>query len=389
MNDHQTRLAARASAIDAAVEQIVCIINIVARRRALILAALAAAVPLAISILVLAPQEYVANAIVLTQPANQSPLSGQAPGPHRQAATDQLRVIEAWLKSDHVFGALLPDLLDGDVPTDARARSIVMTKLRKSLEFEMIGDSVIEVRLRGDRAEGLGKKLEVILTQFVEGMIQPDSGVLSASQLIALHRRDAVRDATARFGAELKAAGLSDSPALRAGLHSLDALVQEHDELARRIKGAARGKVGSAASPAATEASSARELSALGQRIAATRATLAVRETDLRGVEAAYRSLIEAQAAMDAINRVRPTPAVNHLGIFASPERLTIAGRPKDPVVGKASGTKYLAALLLFMMLGTAALIAFLEVLERRLKVRQDFEDIAGIPVIARLPRTG
>ena len=369
------------------IERIVWLLNAVLRRSSLILGAMLVAALIAAAIVKFAPQAYVTKAIILTQPANQT-RNVVAADLQRQTAIEQLRVLEAWLKSDHVFGSLLPELMDGAVAKDPRKRTTILNVLRASLEFELIGASVIEIRLRGSKADGLGKKLEVIIARLVEGLIQPDSGILTASQLIVIRGREALRAASEKLSAEISAAGLEDTPSLRSRLQQLDDLNRQYAELSRRAQLAKRGAAAtSTGALPVVNVVLTRDLARIKQQIEKIRPELSERDNDLKRLEIANGNFLDAMSRYDTVRRNQPATSTNYLGVFTAPERLTIVGRPKDPVVGKSSGLKYAVALILLALLGTLGWIGILEILDNRLKMRQEFEAAAGVSVIARLPR--
>lgn len=77
-----------------------------------------------------------------------------------------------------------------------------------------------------------------------------------------------------------------------------------------------------------------------------------------------------------------------YVRVFDAPERLMVVGRPRDPLTGTSSGKKNAIAVLMlaaFFGLGGTVLAVFMD---GRLRVTEDFETIAGVPVLARLPRT-
>ena len=341
---------------------------LLARWRMILLPVLCAA-PFAILGVKLSPVQYSASSIILLRSPQANGVSGGSQFP-QQSAADQVKAVEAWLKSDPVLEQYLPQISDEPVSTDPNKLAALMRRTRAALKLTLVNNSVLEVQLDGANPNGLGRKLEIILTHLMEGLLKPGDGLLSGGQLILANRFDAWRNAEAALTDAIKATGIEPISAVVMHLSQLNATSFDAD-----AAGNIKGEDGRLASAAAIDAAS---LDAVRQRLAKRPDTLQqLRELQIR-TRTAHDTYAAAKSLFASDNR--------YAGVFDSPERLTLVGRPRDPLIGENPARKYgIAAMLLSLMAGFGIAFAA-EIYDPRLRSRAQYESLSGLPVIARLP---
>lgn len=349
-------------------ERVLATVDAFNRRWRLFLLPIVAMLPIAALITLLVPEKYVAKSTILLQSANRSgDWSGGSAGFPRQSTIEQVGVIEAWLKSDHVLGDLLPQLLD-EVPTDAKARLAQIAILRGSLTFELTSPSVLDVKLEGPTAQGLGRRLEIIVSRLMEGILHPEAGILSSPQLVLLRRKEAIEEADTALRRAMAAAGANDVKAAETMRNQLKGIAELKRALARDENGAASSR------------------SMLTQTLAGDRKAISRDSQVVERLETLYAASEEALSHLDSARQSMASKPDTYVRIFDSPEQLTVVGRPRDPLVGQGSARKLIVALFLFTLLLGAGFVFIAEVLDPRARTREDFETAAGLPLLARLP---
>jgi hypothetical protein len=377
-------------------ERLVHGFDILRRRWLYLLLPFLAAIPVAYFLVKAAPVKYVAKAIILLQSANRSAdwstVGGSFP---RQNAIEQISVVEAWLKSDHVLDDLLPQLIDHPVPETAHERAIELIKLRSALTFELVGNAVLEMRFEGSIANGLGRKLEIIVTRLLEGVLNPEEGILSAEQMILVRRGDAAREAERGLGAAIAAAQIGPVDIIKNKLKLINQLQRGRirtvasavDPMSVTAKGSLieRATTQEAATVLPVTADRSRLLSQLDSE----RKSLSGDAATVERLEKLYAHYEELQLSVEVLVQKSRASNTTYVRIFDSPERLTIIGRPRDPLVGEKSARKYAIAALMGVLLVSSVFIVLLEFLDPRVYSRDDFESVSGLTVVARLPRHG
>lgn len=364
-------------------ERILFAVDGLRRHWRLFLLPLLVALPIALLAWKTAAKTYEAKSTILMISANRAPeWAGGAAGFPRQTAIEQIAVLEAWLKSDQVLGDLLPQLIDDPVPTDANDLSTVINRLRRSLTLQLIGAAVLEVQLQGDRAEGLGKKVELIVTRLLEGVLNPDSGILSAPQMIMVHRREAAIEAEQALVRAIEAANVGAPQEVIARLRALHELRPSSGGAAGRQPAAVRQSVAEGGRPADSGS-----VNSAASAIEQARRAISSNDAVVDTLEKLYERSVALNAAFQQFQERAGAESSSYVRVFDAPERLTVIGRPRDPLVGTSPGRKY--AIFIMAAGGAAglALVLLAVQLDRRLRVAEDFEKVSGLPVIARLPR--
>jgi hypothetical protein len=339
--------------LDSVREYVVYGISVVQRRWLLIVVPFVLAVLLSFIAIQTAPTKYTAKALILLQGANRSVMGvGVGENSGRENVLEQVRAVDAWVKSEEVLSEILPLMQEKNAePLSPAELSFAMIALRASLSFELLGNSALEVRLDGSKAEGLGSKLELILSRMMEGLTGPQKSILSAQQFMLLKAGEQVTARDADLGSALVAAGLQNGPEIKARLKQLSE--------ARR-------------SPR-TEGTGDEQEPVIGSGPVSA-------ETADRLV-ALYDKYEAAELSFAAFEAQAGSARRNYVAIFNSPENLLIIGRPRDPIIGESAARKY-AMLSIF---GGGALIVLAELMNGVLKSRGDFERVSGLPVVARM----
>ena len=332
-------------------------LSVLRRRRWIVLLSVATAILLAALAIQFTPTKYVAKSLILLQSANRSAM-GFGAGAGSLNVVEQVRAIEAWVKSDEVLLDLLPRLSDTTEPRSPAELDIAMRVLRASLVFELVGNAALEVRLEGAKAAGLGNKLEIVLSRMMEGLTGPEQSILSAQQFKLVKYTERVKATEAALDRAIEAAGLQGSHEIRSALKQLAALSREPE---------------TALLQSADEAS-------LRSAISDDPATVAQLVTN-------YAAYQEASENFSALQAQVGGGRGNYVGIFDSPDNLLIIGRPKDPIMGERSARRF-ALLGIVLALGAGgALILVLELMSGLLRTRGDYERVSGLPVLARLAK--
>jgi hypothetical protein len=375
-------------------ERIVNALHALRRRWQLLFLPCLLLVPLIAFLAYQSPIKYVSKSVILLQSANRGAASGGSSSFPRHAAVEQVSVIEAWLKSDHVLGGMLPQLLEGPVPSDPQKLLALSTLLRKSLTFELVGNSVLELRLEAASAKGLGRKLEIIVSRLLEGMLIPDDGILSAERMVAIRRGEALMEIEQELNAAVEASGLGALEAVRSKLLQIYTL--QRDSLARPAilpdgRGTTAGtpatdRAPASADPAVRSTGRPLDKARLLQLLAAERAALSPDVRLVERLERQYAAYEEARTAFDSAKQNANAKNETYVRVFDAPANLTVVGRPRDPLFGESNRRKLFMAGLLFSFVLGAALVVLAELMDHRLLSRHDFESVTGVPVIARLP---
>lgn len=329
------------------------------------------ALPIAFAVGKLSPKKFEAQSTILMQSANRSD-GGSTIFP-RQNAIEQVAVLEAWLKSEAVLSELLPQISDEPLPNDPMMVGIQLNLLRRALTMQVIGASALEVKLEGSQAKGLGRKLEIIVARLLDGLVNPESGILNATQLIVASRADAVAESDAELTSAIDAARLDRLDA-RSKLQALYTLRQQR-------------AAGTLVEPASQPGAAGQGTTSHAQRLEELRSSIAKDPQMVSQLERLYNRYEEARIAYETARGSSRASGSAYVRVFDAPERLMVIGRPRDPLTGTSSGKKNAVAVLMlaaFFGLGAAVLAVFMD---GRLRVTEDFETVAGIPVLARLSR--
>jgi capsular polysaccharide biosynthesis protein len=355
-------------------EYIVFAIDVVRRRWLLLVVPVLLAGIIGVITVKLSPTKYTATSLLLLQGANRTP-SGA--GPIQQLnAVEQVRALEAWLKSDQVLADLLPQMSDYKPPSTPAEFLIQTRVLAASLSLQLVGASVLEISLQGRRPQGLGRSLEIVIARLMEGLTGPEQNVLSAPQFMLMRRSEDVTLTENALMSAIEKAGFQTPLQVRTELQQLGVMSQK-----RAAAGASAGDgTGRPAIPAnALDDEKADE--------AADRLRRAI-SSDPKLVEELERLYAAYQTALDRQESLRKQPNAsrsNYVSIFDSPDNLLVIGRPKDPIFGESVAKKPAVAGILLSIMMACGLVFLAELFDSRLRTRKDHETVAGLPVVARL----
>ncbi len=354
-------------------EHIVFVIDVIRRRWLLLCLPVLVAGILGVVAVKLSPTKYTATSLLLLQGANRT--AGGA-GPIQQMNTvEQVRALEAWLKSDQVLTDLLPQMTDYKPPSSPAELLIQTRILAASLSLQLVGTSVLEISLQGRRPQGLGRSLEVVISRLMEGLTGPEQNVLSAPQFMLMRRSEDVALTENALMSAIERAGFQAPLQVRAELQQLWAMDQ------RRTAGPSAGDWISR--PAVPSNAPDNDKGA----DAAQRLRAAI-STDPRLVQELERLYASYQMALDRQENLRKQAAParsNYVSIFDSPDNLLVIGRPKDPIFGESIAKKPAIAGILLSILAAGGLVFLAELFDGRLRTRKDHENVSGLPVVARI----
>lgn len=420
-------------------EDLKYIIEVVWRRRRLLILPLAILLPLTIAASYFLPRTYASRALLIMQEqGSDNPLM------KTQTSTERIRErapgLQALLKSERVLLNALRDIKGEDMPTDPRAIALELQDLDKQLSFEMVGSDFLDIQLKGAKSVGLGRQLEAITSRFLESMLTPDQDAMSATQVLQDKRKEDVvtaEKALAKFKDQigertLAAIAASQKRVAEVGSNTnrveadIAATTTDIEQLKKSIgitadtrpEAAMEGllrqgnveileleKRGAAGAPLIERARS--KLVAL-RRIQAQEARFADLQRELNEVK---RLVVDSQrAATDArtpegqlrrlekdlaeakiqfetyLRRFPSATSSRSLQVLRAPERIRVIDAPRDPEFPLTSRLKYILAGAVAALLLSVGLAASAEALDQRVRRARDFENITGLPVVARLP---
>jgi hypothetical protein len=251
---------------------------------------------------------------------------------------------------------------------------------RASISMALVGGSALEVSLEGRNPNGLSKKLEIILARIMEGLTGPEHGIFNASQFVLIQKEEGVREADQLLEEAIGRAGLQNTDLVRRQLQ----VVHDAQTNSRRRFGGSETQAGPrqtrATEPVVPAQDLAKQISALEQQISAD--PIVVGELK-RYYEAYQQALLEYQTLKERLS----SQGSNYVGIFDSAENVIVVGRPQDPILGESAARKLAIVVIFLGILGGGGLVWLVEMFYTGLRTRDEFEVLAGVPVIARLQR--
>ena len=352
-------------------EHLIFALDILRKRWRLIVAPIAAAIALALIAVEIAPTKYSASSLIMLQAANRTP--GGIGGPQQGNTIEQMLAVEAWLKSDEVLAEIGPQMAGYEAPNSPIEKLVQMKRLAASLSLEMVGNSVIRIKMEGTKPKGLGHNLEVVLSRLMEGLTGPEQSIFSAPQFVQMRRSEDTVAADAKLMHAIEGLDVQAPLHIRTQLHQI--WVMTHNS---RIAASAssqkpeRGTYGNDAQ-AGTIENLRRGISSDADKLA-----------ELETLYAAYQKA----ASKEADFKVRMGQGrSNYVSIFSSPDDLLIVGRPKDPITGESSARKLAIAGVLLSVVLAFGLAIVSELLGGVLRTRREFETLSKLPVLARIPK--
>ncbi|MDX2158552.1 MAG: hypothetical protein SFW09_18790 [Hyphomicrobiaceae bacterium] len=421
-----------AATIAQALQRQLCLIWV---RRYLLLIPLIASIPIGIALSYWLPRTFVATTLLLLQEAGGGPLSGNSMPQQPYQTQDRLNGLQALLKSEHVLKAVVRELRRDKQPRDPKEWSLEIGELQRAISISMLSSEIIEVRLKGPVAEGLGKTLEAITARLLESLMAPEDVIITAPQVIVERRRDQLASIEREYREFVRhqeshravATSTADGQGQRlANLldvqrHARDEIDALRNELklapgqAASLDGsidAARARIaqlGSRSDEPRMDVSIAqkhlerlielqglervfgerqREIDQLattvaeGRQAETTAASMEEKRNELQAsLQSAREKLVEAE------RRFGTRSAVKKFQILRAPEQITIIDPPKDPEFPLLRrGVIVLFAMTTGALLGLGlALVANLS--DTRLRSADSLARITGAPLWGRLPK--
>ena len=179
------------------------------RRRVIMLMPLLIVIPLTVLAALFWPTRYETTALILLQ--EYKGLTGNVPNYLRtQELKEKINSLEALIQSEYIIQRTLArDQKEELSKTD-------LEEYRKRITVEQVGNQFVSVALIGDKSEGLGDELSLILTTLFESLLISDGNALNAPRfVIRKHRED-----LAEIEKRLREAGATNNPELVAGIES-------------------------------------------------------------------------------------------------------------------------------------------------------------------------
>lgn len=348
-------------------DQALRLLDIGLRRWFLIILPLLICAPIAYIAVKSAAKSYTSSTAILLRPAQQAGWSG-SPQSLQINGLEQVAAIEAWLKSDQVMEQVLPLVTEEPVPKDPEDLFFEIKKLRTAIRLHLRENSVLVVELDGDNPVGLGRRLERVLTHIMDGLLRPDNGLLTAGQLILLSRQEAAREAELELLTTIRNAGFEDPAAVVGNLRTLVQL-QREQALQVNVSDTSPGRL--------TEWTQ-------DPRMEEVRAAITNDPQVLRKLIEDFTKAGEARDALEQAKRNTSSTDTTYPGIFEAPQRLTVIGRPRDPLFGVNPVKKIAIAAMLLSLVFGGVLALLAEIWDKRLRTRQQVEELTGLPVLAR-----
>lgn len=410
------------------------------RRRRLLLLPFLLLLPLSIVASYVLPRSFASRALLVMQEqgADNPLIKAQSTN---ERIRDRAPGLQALLKSDRVLLNAAREILGERMPTNPREIALLLKSLDQQLTFEMIGTDFLELQLKDGNPVGLGRKLEIITSRFLESMLSPDQDAVSATQLLLEKRREELvtaEKALARFKEQL---GERSVATITANQQRISELTGSSDRIARDIAATTtdiealadtvglppdarnapmiesimqaagaelaaaerRGPTGvKAAEAARSRLVTLRRIQAQENRRVELERDLAIARNaavlqsqapaDPRSPEAQLRRLerevADAKQVFDTYSRRFPagSTARSSLQVLRAPERIRVIDAPRDPEFPLTSRLKYILAGLVGALMLSLGLALGAEAFEQRVRNAREFEDIVGAPVVARLP---
>ena len=262
--------------------------------------------------------------------------------------------------------------MDDKAISDKEERETQIEILRSAIKFEPVGGTAYEISLTMKEPEGLGRKLEIILSRITEGLTGPNRDIFNASQFVLQRRSESIRKSRSELENSITAAGL---PAPELTVSYLSTIVDLDSRIQPLVKS---GR---------TDPQAASLASSLSQERKRTANLISNDPNVVNKLLAQYASYHKAKAEFEPLRERLTVQNSNYVGIFDPSASLVIVGRPQDPVYGRSPAKKYAIVVILLTFIGGCGLVVLLEVFYPGVRLRGEFEELAGVTVVARFSR--
>lgn len=378
-------------------------VGVVRRRYLLLVVPFLIMLPLSVVGAVFLGGGYAARSLVMLQESvATNPLARDTVRPNADGMALMLRGLRALLASDYVLAPIVEEGTDGTL--DPATRAARLKDLARDVSVDLLGNDFLEFRLLGPSPQGLGDKLQRIMSNLIGALVAPPGERAGLYALRALQERlTATEQQAAAIDARL-ASGLPEGLAF-AEARLVDTL-QLKREIAQDLAGVDRtagdraaggtaearpaaeaaGEAGSAAASSSVEALRRQLDGVSGQAEALSRRVAEFRQaqTDKAALEATASSLRTRLAAEKA--RFGGEGAASWGSVLNAPERMIVVDPPKDPSTRASSRLKLAASGVFGGLLLGVALVVLAEVLDTTLHSTEQMIAVAGVPCLAALP---
>ncbi len=197
-------------------EVLLLIVEAAWRRRILIVAPLLIVPLLGIVASFMVPKSYESRMTILIQePAKLNPfMHDLSIGPN---VKERMPALQALLHSDHILGKVAVDLGRVSDGSSGPERRRAVKALSGAVSVQLVGNDIMELRVRGPQGEGLSKILQAVHHRLVERLVAPESSAIGDSERFLVQQLDQRRgelEAAERSLTEFKAANAGRLPAL-------------------------------------------------------------------------------------------------------------------------------------------------------------------------------
>lgn len=302
------------------------IIDATWRRRYLLIIPIVLMIPVSIAASVLLPGGYMARSLMLLQETvGANPLAKDPTALPSDRMRERIAALRALLASDFVLSGAL-DKMGEQTAYGSKERALKIQDLRTAASVDLIGGDLLEFRLRGNEAEGLGRQLEIVTTSLMETLIAHRGR--SVGEMLVSHRKQ-----------------------------ELEAAEQANAALKRR--------------KAAAEAA--------GVQIAGL-------ETQISDSDNAVQL---AREDYDASRKQYNSAAANRsVNLFTAPENIMVIDPPKDPSFRTRRRLYMILSGVFGGLLLGVGLAILAELLDRTIRYPDQLVKLTGVPIVARLPRS-
>lgn len=341
-------------------EYLVLLLDTIRRRWWIAVLAIMCVIPFALIAAQITPVKYTAKSLILlhTDRNNTMPQS-------RQQILEQVVAIEAWLKSDPIMRELLPQIMDETDLSDPGELSVLLDIARTSIHFELLGGSALEISLDGKAPEGLGQKLEVILARIMEGLSGPNRSILSASQFALLKRSEKVQKEKEALDKAIAQSGAEPAAVIERRLRALQDL-----NTSIRLDNQPSGKATDKRNGLTGRKHEIEQLIS---------ADSDVRTRILQQYETYQTALADHEALQSQIS----PQSKNYFSVLDA-SGVVVVGRPQDPVFGNSPKKKIVIAIMFLGCVAAGGLVLLTEFFFPGVRLKNEFEELSGLPVISR-----
>ena len=411
------------------------IIEVVWRRRYLLIAPPLLMLPVAVLIALTAPKSYVARSLMLLQETGRDNPLAKDYSPSL-SMRDRVPGLQALLKSDRVLGQVYRDLYGDHAAADPARVAGWVSDMGSALSLDLIGAEFLELRLKGGNPKGMGKLVENVTARFIEALL-PDQNGNYASTVLLERRREEVEAAERALnqyrqqvreklgGAPGETAGrLAEvTRQLQGRQQALAVIVSDLADQRSRLaaRAPAPGRIEQDIQQARSEIAGLEQRgSDAGAELQVARGRLAslVQVQDLeakrvqvdaevkvlmRSVETAQRSarqaapieqqivmlereLAEARQNYESYTRRHARANSGRTGgILNAPERIRLIDAARDPDFPATTGIRYaIVAMLAGLVLGLG-LAAVAEMIDQTVRRPEELEEVSGLKVLGSL----